>query len=225
MKKKTKKKIKVKVFLKTLLIIVVVSLLVLMYRGINVKNIYVLGNDLLTEQTIIELAGLEDYPKLYKVSRRKINNNLLTSPFIENVKITKTLTGKITLDVTEYKVLYKDVFNNKIVLSNGKSVDYGKDILGITNLINEVDKDIYDKFIQKMNKIDDSILLKISEIKYDPNELDNKRFLLYMTDQNYVYLTLSKFEVINTYNDIVPTLEGKKGILYLDSGNHFQIKK
>lgn len=196
-----------------------------MYRGINVKNIYVLGNDLLTEQTIIELAGLEDYPKLYKVSRRKINNNLLTSPFIENVKITKTLTGKITLDVTEYKVLYKDVFNNKIVLSNGKSVDYGKDILGITNLINEVDKDIYDKFIQKMNKIDDSILLKISEIKYDPNELDNKRFLLYMTDQNYVYLTLSKFEVINTYNDIVPTLEGKKGILYLDSGNHFQIKK
>lgn len=194
-----------------------------MYRGINVKNIYVLGNDLLTEQTIIELAGLEDYPKLYKVSRRKINNNLLTSPFIENVKITKTLTGKITLDVTEYKVLYKDVFNNKIVLSNGKSVDYGKDILGITNLINEVDKDIYDKFIQKMNKIDDSILLKISEIKYDPNELDNKRFLLYMTDQNYVYLTLSKFEVINTYNDIVPTLEGKKGILYLDSGNHFEI--
>ena len=32
------------------------------------------------------------------------------------------------------------------------------------------------------------------------------------------------FNLINKYNDIYPTLDNKKGILYLDSGNHFEIK-
>ena len=46
-----------------------------------------------------------------------------------------------------------------------------------------------------------------------------------MSDSHYVYITLSKISLINSYNEIYPTLEGKKGILYLDSGNHFEIKK
>ena len=46
-----------------------------------------------------------------------------------------------------------------------------------------------------------------------------------MVDGNYVYLTLSKFKLINNYLEIMKDekFEGKKGILYLDSGNHFQI--
>ena len=36
-------------------------------------------------------------------------------------------------------------------------------------------------------------------------------------------LTLTKFEVINYYDDVLGQLEGRKGILYLDSGNHFKI--
>ena len=44
-----------------------------------------------------------------------------------------------------------------------------------------------------------------------------------MNDQIYVYITLTKIEVLNSYNEITKSLEGKKGILYLDSGNHFEI--
>ena len=40
-----------------------------------------------------------------------------------------------------------------------------------------------------------------------------------------VYLTLTKFKQIEYYNDVLEQLEGRKGILYLDSGNHFQIKE
>ena len=74
-----------------------------------------------------------------------------------------------------------------------------------------------------MLEIDKSILSLISEIEYIPNEFDEDRFLLYMNDGNAVYLTLTKFESINYYNEVLPQLEGHKGILYLDSGNHFQI--
>ena len=91
--------------------------------------------------------------------------------------------------------------------------------------LDEVKDEVYNKFIKALKKIDSDTMIKISEITYDPNSLDDERFLLYMIDQNYVYITLDKVEVVNTYNEIVPTLEGKKGILYLDSGNHFEIKK
>ena len=74
-----------------------------------------------------------------------------------------------------------------------------------------------------MTKIDKSILGKISEITYLPNEYDKDRFLLYMDDGNSVYLTLTKFKMINYYNDVLKQLEGRKGILYLDSGNHFKV--
>ena len=74
-----------------------------------------------------------------------------------------------------------------------------------------------------MNRLDDDILGKISEIEYVPNDYDKDRFLLSMDDGNSVYLTLTKFEMINYYDDVLTQLEGKKGILYLDSGNHFKI--
>lgn len=228
--KKRKKKIKKRKLISFLLFIVLIVLSVLWYKDKNITNIYVSGNNLLDEQTIIELAGIEDYPKVYQVSKNKIKDDLLTSPFIASVDVEKSLFGKIKIKVNEYETLCKDSINDKLILVNretkeDKSFYYDKDILGIPTLTNQVIPDVNDKFIEALLKIDKSILTKISEITYDPNTLDDERFLLYMIDHNYVYVTLSKIESINTYNEIVPTLEGKKGILYLDSGNHFQIKK
>ena len=46
-----------------------------------------------------------------------------------------------------------------------------------------------------------------------------------MNDGNYVYLTLNKFNKINNYLEIVRTFNNVKGILYLDSGEYFEINK
>ena len=74
-----------------------------------------------------------------------------------------------------------------------------------------------------MRKVKSEVLNKISEIVYAPDEVDDERILLTMTDGNYVYLTLKKFSVINDYNDIVKEFDNKKGILYLNSGGYFKI--
>ena len=87
----------------------------------------------------------------------------------------------------------------------------------------ERNRKILNRFIKYYKRVDLSIREKISEIKYDPNEFDEDRFLLYMDDGNSVYITITKFERLNYYNDVLPQLDGKKGYLYLDSGNHFQI--
>ena len=78
-----------------------------------------------------------------------------------------------------------------------------------------------------MKKIPENIKQKISEIKYDPNEKDEERFLLSMNDGNYVYLSLYKFDRIHKYLDIMLEINKKfnnqKGILYLDSGDYFKV--
>jgi len=78
--------------------------------------------------------------------------------------------------------------------------------------------------VEEMQKVDFKTRSRISQIEYAPNDYDTKRFLLYMNDGNLVYLTISRFNLINKYDEIYPTLGGNKGILYLDSGNHFEIK-
>lgn len=70
--------------------------------------------------------------------------------------------------------------------------------------------------------MDDEIKIMISEIEYVPNDIDKERFIITMNDGNHVYITLYKITSINEYIKIVSTLDNKKGILYLDSGNYFE---
>jgi cell division septal protein FtsQ len=204
-------------------IILLAILLFLYYRTLKVKNIYVVGNKLIKESEILENTNLLTYPQLYQVSESDIKNSLSDNKLINNVRVKKSLTGKITIEISENKILYQDK-NSKYTLSNKEEVELDDIYIGIPTLINDC-SDVRDKFIDKMLLIEDDILKHISEIEYKPTKLDKERFMFYMTDGNYVYVTLSKMNLINSYNEIYPTLEGKKGILYLDSGNHFEIKE
>lgn len=219
--KKTKKKLKIKTLLVSLLILLLVVLVGIDITRLPVKNIYISGNNLLNDKIIIELAGLDDYPPFINTYFNNIKNNLLSNDYIKNVTIKRTIQRKIYIEIEEYKpvCIYKD----KLVLSSSKFIENKYDINYVPHVINNIDE-IYDKFIDKFNRVDKDILLKISHIEYQPNEVDKERFLLYMTDSNYVYITLSKIDKINKYNSIVQELENKKGIIYLDSGDYVEIK-
>ena len=130
----------------------------------------------------------------------------------------------MTITVTEHEPLFFDSLKNKYVLDNGHAIESDADLL-VPRLTNEVPPKTYKKLVTKMKTIKPTILVKVSEISYTPNQYDKDRFLLFMDDDNSVYLTLTKFKKMNYYNDVLAQLEGKKGILYLDSGNHFKIMK
>ena len=223
-KKKTKKRIKLKSVLIFFLIIGTIALLVFLYRSLPVKNIYVIGNNVLREQEIIDEAELSDYPKIYQVSKDTIRNNLLKNELINDVDVSISLFGKVTISIDENVVLYQNN-SGEYTLSNYKDIVLNDKFFDVPTLINSIDDDVREKFIDKFLLVDKSIMLKISEIEYAKTEIDAERFLFYMNDGNYVYVTLSKMNLINSYNEIYPTLGDKKGILYLDSGNHFVIKK
>lgn len=221
---KKKKRLKLIPFLLFVLVITGVFFLVDVLLDTRIENIVIKGNKLVTDQQIIDEAGLSNYPSFYKTTSYNIKKALEKNSFIKEVKVKRSFYHVITIEVSEYKVLLKKETTGKLVLENMNEVTTDQEIpYTVPRLVNDVPKNKYSKLLKNLLKAKRSVRSNISEFYYDPNEFDKDRFLLYMDDGNSVYLTLTKFRMINYYNDVLPQLDGKKGILYLDSGNHFQI--
>ena len=116
-----KKKLKIKNILVTLLILLIIVLISIDITRLPVKNIYINGNNILNDKTIIELAELTDYPPYINTYFNNIKEKLLDNDYIKNVKIKRTLSRKIYIEIEEYNPIC--IYNNKLVLSSTKSVD------------------------------------------------------------------------------------------------------
>jgi len=220
--KKKKRRIKVKNFV---ILFAIVIVIVLSYIGLNrnIINIYITGNNIYNDQEIIDMSNIDNYPKVFDISKNKIKKALEKDSYIKNVRVSiNYLSRSITIDIEENKPLFYYNFTEKTVLSNG---DLVADKFNVPYVINQIPDTVYDKFLEGMNGIHDDILIKISEIKYDPNDVDSERFLLTMSDGNYVYITLYKFDTLNNYISIINSVAKEKGILYLDSGEYFEVFK
>ena len=193
-----------------------------LYLNTKIKNLIVTGNHYLTDDDILVEAQVEDYPSFYFTFSSKIKKRLLKNPLVKEVEVSKSFYHILHIQVEENRPLFIKKETGKVVLENQKEVELSYD-LRIPTLMNYVPNTKYKKFVKGMYKIKKDVLGKISEIEYQPNEHDKDRFLLYMDDGNSVYLTLTKFDMINYYNDVLTQLEGRRGFLYLDSGNHFKI--
>ena len=214
-----KRKFKFVKFLVVILILYIILFLGYKLFTAKIKNIFILNNNYLTDQEVIDESGLRNYPSFLLTTKYKIKKNLLKNSLIKEAKIKKKLWGIIYIEISEYEPLF--IYQDKVILDNGTKIDNNDYILPI--LINDVNEETLTKFINKYKDIDKEIKMQISEIEYLPNDIDKERFLFTMNDGNYVYITIYKTLAINEYNKILPNLEGKNGILYLDSFNYFEI--
>ena len=189
---------------------------------IPITNIYIIGNNIVPDKEIISTAGIDSYPSFIDTSKKDIIKKLKKNSYIKEVKIEKKLLSRIYIYIREYKVIY--IYNDKLLLDNNTEIENTYNIYNIPILISDISS-IREKYTKSISKIDDDILLKISQIEYTPNDVDSERFTLYMNDGNQVYITLGKVTKINKYNSIYSRLEGKKGIIYLDSGDYIEVKE
>jgi len=210
--------------LKLIVIALIVYLTIAVFfsvMGSNIRNIHIIDNQYLTDQEIIDIARLTDYPSFFQTPSFAIRNRLLASDFIKDVRVRKGWYNRVTIYVTENRpLLSKD---NYLVLEDGTLVEDNGNF-SVPRLVNHVPDIQFSVLVESLSEIQVSILRKISEIEYTPNEIDDRRFLLHMNDGNIVYVNLDRFERIDQYDRILPTLEGKKGILYLDFGSHFEVR-
>lgn len=228
-KKKTKKIVKKKNKKRKLrygrIILCILIVFFFLYLIINVfkfpvKNIYIYGNSELTDQEIIDLAGIHNYPSIFSITTKSMERKLKKNIYIEKVVVKKKKLSEIHIEIKENYALFYYESENKTIMHNLAEIN---EKLAAPLVVNYITDNVYELFKEKMQKIDINILKRISEIKYDPNNVDSERFIFTMNDGNYVYLTLEKFESINNYVDIIKNFDNKKGILYLDSGEYFKV--
>ena len=221
MKKKSKRKRKIKYKRKIFFIIIVflVSFGIYVFLNIKLKNIYVTGNTIIKDQDIIEYLGIEDYPPIIKINTSSLRKTLNKNILVKSSKIKRVGITGISIKIVENYPLFFDKNKNKTVLLDGRLTDY----IDSPTLINYVPDKKYELLIEKLSELDRSVLKKISEIEYAPNDVDDELFLLRMNDGNYVYITLLKSSSLNEYVNIIKNFKGKKGILYLDSGEYFKV--
>ena len=227
MSKKVVKKTRIKLFNLVLILLVLVGLFFFGKYIIEqpVKNIVVKGTTYLKDDYIIDLAKVKDYPPFILYNSPAYNKKVAKSKYIDSCKIKKKWGYILEINVKENKPLFYNINKDKYVFDNEEEVPL-EDISNnfrVPRLLNYVPDKKYKRYIKEMGKIKEDILSKISDIEYQPNEYDKDRFLLYMDDGNMVFLTLTKFKTINQYNNVLSQLDNHKGILYLDSGNHFKI--
>lgn len=219
-KTKVKKKINKKALLVIILSLYLIIMIIYYVFTLPIKRIVINGNNLISDSEIIKLANIENGESIFKISTTKIKKNLLKNAIIEEVDIKKSLTGAITINITEAKALFYNYLNKTIVLSNKEEIE-DETIIGLPTLINYVKSDLYEKLIEKMAQVDADIVSYISEIEYSPDikddiTINDSRFILKMNDGNYVYIDLVNFENLNRYKVIYSNLDAK-GIIHLDS--------
>ncbi len=220
-KQKKKRKLKVRGLLIILLFLSVISFALFEIKDVKIRSIIIKGNNILTDQEIIEMADLQDYPSFFTTLSYGIKKKIIKNKYVDDVKVFKGILS-IKINITEKKILYVDYKTGNKVTYNDEIND--DKIVCAPYLTNDVPEGKKASFFKAMNKIDDDILCQMSEIRYDPNEIDDDRYFVYMNDGNSVYLTVNKFDKINKYNTILENVGKQNGVLYLDYGDYFEVK-
>ena len=224
-KKKKKRVLKIKniiIILAILLMIIGISYYIV---TMPIKNIYIKNNSIITDDEIINLASLYEYPSFLLTKKSQIENKIEKNQYIKQAKVKKKFKNIIEITIDEYQPIALTT-EDKIILENGKMLENTYQLMDVPTIINTIENEKnFKNFTRKFGQINKDILRQISQIEYSPTSVDEERFLLYMNDSNLVYITLTKIGKLNKYDRIKDKLEGKTGIIYLDSGDYVELKQ
>lgn len=219
LKIKTKRRrINLKKVIIFLLVMFLLYSLVMEVISSRVKNIYILNNKIVPDVDVLNDLDIINYPPFYETFNVK---KKLSNKYIKDIIVKRKIFNKLYIEVYEYKPIV--IYNDMVLVDNGSLLENTYDIDYIPYLLDDISS-LYDKFVSAFKGVDDSILYRISEIKYAYTDVDSERFLLYMIDGNSVYITLSKITKLNKYDSILKKIGSKRGIIYLDSGDYVEIK-
>ena len=226
MEKKGKKKLRssVKFVIRLLLFITILSLCTYFVLNLRIKNIYIEGNSSVSDVEIINAAGIKNYPKIYRLHKKELIDNISSIPLIKEVKIKRNILGKLTISVKEEKILFYYKYNSKYITSSGTLLD-DNNYFGYPILINFTPDTIMNKLLEAFDKIDYDIIRMINLIEYTPYKsqdgeiFDDGRFTLFMNDGNTIIIDLVNIKKLNEYMKYFASLglDERSGYLYLDT--------
>jgi len=121
MTKKKKKKHVLKIKNIIIILLILLALVGLFYYAITmpIKNVYIKGNTMVSDEEIMIISKLDQYPSFLLTKKRELQNLIIKNEYINKVKITKKIGNIIEVNITEYQVIAVTT-EDKIILSNGR---------------------------------------------------------------------------------------------------------
>jgi len=210
------KKRYVKIFSFLVFILVMILLYFVIFSDFaNITNVYIKNERLVSEEEILELSGLKDYPNTYFTFKSQIRSKLKTNQYIKDVDIDKK--GKrIYLTIIETKPLLRVgdqyLFDNNLIFA-GEFSDVVPTYHGDVMILEKVE------FQEELNALYlDSYenYSRISEIIFNPHALNQKELRLIMRDGNTVIVTYDDFaykmgyyvDILVNINERLPNSNG-----------------
>lgn len=236
-RKKTKKKKKINKklvgFFSILIIIGVIIALALTAPIFNITDIEVYGNNQITSNTIISLSRLKKGENIFKFNN-SVQERIKENSYIDSVKISRKLPGKVAITVEERKIKYQTNLINSYVYidKNGYILENSSErkegiplIVGLSakedELMNE--KRLKTEDLEKINNIikivDASKAINIDNLITEINTEDKSNYVLYLESKN------KKINIGDTSNltnkmlyvqKMLENEEGKKGSLFVN---------
>ena len=90
-----KRKINIKRILIVLFILILTFLIGYYISNLPIKNIYIIGNDILSDKEVIEISKIDDYPSFLSTGTKNIIDLLQENIYIKNVYVKKKLFNKL----------------------------------------------------------------------------------------------------------------------------------
>lgn len=232
-KKQTKKNRrnlnKLKIFL-ILVLVIVILILIFGSSAFNVEKVEVTVNNdyFLTEEQIKELADVKIGENIFTLSKSDIKENIKTSPYIESVKIKKSLPNKIKIEVTERSVRFQfEKEGSFIDIDNqGYILDEVTERANVILISGYTTKDIV-----QGNRLCEEDLKKLSDVmqimqEINNNDLGDKVTKVDISEKNNYILYLDgegKIAYLGDVNLINDKIAYIKKILEMESGYEGEI--
>ncbi len=189
--------LKNKIFIFILLIIAVIILL--SSSLFNVEDIIIVGNNKISNETIISLSGIELHENMFKFNKLSVIDKLKQEPYIENVKISRKLPNKIEITVEERTPKYSLEYAGSYAYINNQGY-----ILEITN--EKLNLPILTGFSTDLSNIKAGERINVEDLK----KMDTVIKIYEVANSNGIGNLITKIDISNDKNySLILETEGK----------------
>lgn len=196
----------------------------------DVKVIEIEGNRYLSDEKIIATSKLGNRTSFWSVNKQKIEEEIMSLIEISDVSISRKFPYTVIIEVHEYTRVAYFVTDGKFypILESGLKLGE-KSIMGFPSdaplLIGWNTGNELAEMAAELSYLPESLIHRISEIYYTPDEVDPLRITLYMNDGYKVSSTIRHFSKrIAPYPAIVSELDpNKKGIIHMKMNPYFEL--
>lgn len=194
----------------------------------HVKTIEISGNETLTNDDVIQLAGLQEKTNIWTVDRMDLEHQLENVAVIRKANIKKQYPWTIKIAIKEHSIVgflnedseYLPVLENGNVLVENQFFT-----LGDAPVLNGfTDEQYLNRMVDELSHLPTSILKLISEVVWNPSKQNKYKVTLYMSDGFTVEATIRGFSnKMKNYPSIVSQLdEDETGIIHMSVGSYFE---